>query len=71
MLVTEAVLQDDWVSPEWSSALLAGAVPIYVGAPNIAEFAPHPDSYIDLRSFSSAAELWELIQVSRSSYVYL
>lgn len=62
ILITEAVIQQSYISPEWSHAILAGAVPIYIGAPDIALFAPGPRSYIDIRDFSSGAELWEFLQ---------
>ncbi len=61
VLVTEAVEENDYISPEWSHAILAGAVPVYIGAPNIAAFAPGPRSYIDIRDFSSAEELWKFL----------
>ena len=28
LLVTEPLLQDDWIEPDWSQTLLAGAVPV-------------------------------------------
>jgi len=49
VLVTEQVMLEDWVSMEFSQALLSGAVPVYVGAPNIEEFAPAPDSFVHVR----------------------
>lgn len=51
LLVTEPLLQDDWIEPDWSQTLLAGAVPVYIGAPNIREYTPGPKSYIDIRDF--------------------
>lgn len=60
-LITEAVAEADFLSAEWSQALLAGAVPIYVGGPpNLAEYAL-PGGYIDARTFASGAALWEYV----------
>lgn len=39
----------------------AGTVPIYYGAPDIANFAP-PESYIDARNFTSAESLAEFVE---------
>jgi hypothetical protein len=61
ILVTEALEEKDYISPEWSHAILGGAVPVYIGTPNIAAFAPGPRSYIDIRDFKSGGELWEFL----------
>jgi hypothetical protein len=37
--------------------LLAGAIPVYLGAPNIAEFAPGPRALVDARAFPSPEAL--------------
>ncbi|HAP76773.1 MAG TPA: hypothetical protein DCR14_11885, partial [Acidimicrobiaceae bacterium] len=37
--------------------LLAGSVPIYRGAPNVADFAPAPNCYIDADDFDGPADL--------------
>jgi hypothetical protein len=34
-----------------------GAVPVYLGAPNIHDFAPSTDSFIDLRHFQTVEAL--------------
>ena len=36
---------------------MAGAVPIYLGAPNIDDFVPGENSYINIRDFNSADDL--------------
>jgi hypothetical protein len=38
-----------------------GSVPIYLGAPNIEEFAPGDNCYINVTDFSSIQELGEYI----------
>jgi len=35
----------------------SGSIPVYWGAPNIHEFAPGADSYIDVRAYTSPEEL--------------
>ena len=45
------------MSPEWSQALVAGVVPVYMGATNIATYAV-PAGWVDARKFASGAELW-------------
>jgi hypothetical protein len=57
LLITEQVLEADFLSPEWSQAFLAGTVPVYLGAPNIAAYAL-PGGFVDARSFATGAELW-------------
>lgn len=47
----------DYVTEKLYDPLLAGAVPVYLGAPNTGVFAPHPDSYIDVNKFKNAREL--------------
>ena len=46
----------DWVTEKPYDALLAGAVPVYMGAPNVNDYLP-TNSYIDARFFSGPAEL--------------
>ncbi len=41
---------------------MAGAVPIYLGAPNIAEYAPGPRSFINARDFATGQDLWGYLQ---------
>jgi hypothetical protein len=41
----------------WSQVILAGSVPVYLGAPNIVDFAPAPNSYLNFRDFVNAEHL--------------
>ena len=54
----------DYVSEKVYDALLAGCVPVYYGAPNVADYVPHPDAIVDVAAFESpaavAAELQRL-----------
>jgi len=52
----------DFVTERVFNAWIAGAVPIYRGAPNIAEFAPAPHSYISADDFSGPGELGEYLK---------
>ena len=47
----------DYVTEKFFQPLLAGSVPVVRGAPNIADFAPSPNSYIDATRFADAQEL--------------
>lgn len=48
---------NDYVTEKFYDPLLAGAVPIYLGAPNIETFAPGENCSVDIRNFSSPKEL--------------
>jgi len=54
-LAFENCIDRDYVTEKWFDCLLAGCVPVYAGAPNIADFAPSPESYVDARAFDPAA----------------
>jgi hypothetical protein len=56
-LAFENALLDDYVTEKFFDPLRAGSVPVYRGAPNIAEFAPSPDCYVDVRDFDSPGDL--------------
>ena len=47
----------DYVTEKFFDALTAGTVPIYWGAPNIADFAPSPHSYVDASQFPEPRDL--------------
>lgn len=53
-LAFENCIDRDYVTEKWFDCLLAGCVPVYAGAPNIADFAPGPDSYVDALAFEPA-----------------
>jgi len=56
-LAYENCIDRDYVTEKWFDCLLAGCVPVYLGAPNIADFAPAPDSFVDASQFPDAASL--------------
>jgi hypothetical protein len=48
-LITESRVQEGWVEMEFSQAFAAGAVPVYLGAPDAVDFAADGEgSYIDV-----------------------
>jgi hypothetical protein len=53
----ENALEPDYVSDKFFDPLIAGSVPIYRGAPNVADFAPAPGCYIDAADFAGPTEL--------------
>ena len=53
----ENSVQQDYVTEKFYIPLMAGAVPVYLGAPNIASFAPDAESYIDVSKFPSPEAL--------------
>ena len=55
-LALENSVAPDYVTEKMFDPLAAGTVPIYLGAPNAAEFVPD-NSYIDAASFKAPAEL--------------
>jgi hypothetical protein len=56
-LVFENSITADYVSDKFFDPLIAGSVLVYLGAPNIGEFAPADKCYINVSDFSGPAEL--------------
>jgi hypothetical protein len=56
-LALENSIAPDYVTEKIFDAFLAGSVPVYRGAPNVAEFTPGPHSYVDANDFAGPAEL--------------
>ena len=52
----ENMVQEGWITEKLFDCLCAGVVPIYLGAPDIAE-AVDPDCYIDARRFADYDEM--------------
>lgn len=61
VLAFENALEVDYVSEKFWLTIQAGSVPVYMGAPNIADHAP-PGSYVDARRFKSASSLAAYLQ---------
>ena len=60
-LAFENAIAKDYVTEKFYDPLIAGSVPVYLGAPNIEEFAPGDKCYINLNSFGSLKELAEYL----------
>lgn len=56
-IVIENSVEIDWVTEKFFLPFLANTVPVYYGAPNIADFAPGDNSFINMRDFDSAEAL--------------
>ena len=58
-LVMENSVEIDWVTEKFFLPFQANTVPVYYGAPNIAKYAPGPNSFINMRDFDSPGALLE------------
>ena len=56
-LAFENSIARDYVTEKFYDALIAGSVPVVLGAPNVDEFAPADPSYVDANDFRSPADL--------------
>ncbi|AMN38795.1 glycosyltransferase family 10 fucosyltransferase [Rhodoplanes sp. Z2-YC6860] len=56
-LAFENALETDYVTEKFFDPLLAGTVPVYRGAPNIDQFAPGENAFINVNDFEGPAEL--------------
>ncbi|PSF36241.1 alpha-1,3-fucosyltransferase [Aphanothece hegewaldii CCALA 016] len=56
-LSIENALVKDYVTEKFFAPLFVGSVPIYLGAPNIEDFAPGEHCFIDIRDFDSPKSL--------------
>jgi hypothetical protein len=61
-LAFENSITRDYVTEKFFDALVAGSVPVYLGAPNVAEFAPDDHCFINVADFSGPRELAEHLQ---------
>jgi Glycosyltransferase family 10 (fucosyltransferase) C-term len=56
-LAFENSIARDYVTEKFYDPLLVGSVPVYLGAPNVADHAPARGCYIDVRDFANPGEL--------------
>eukprot|EP00937_MAST-01D_sp_MAST-1D-sp2_P000392 g392.t1 len=61
-LVMENSVEIDWVTEKFFLPFQANTVPVYYGAPNIAKYAPGPNSFINMRDFDSPGALLERLR---------
>jgi hypothetical protein len=61
----------DYVTEKFFDPLIVGSVPVYMGAPNVSEFAPAPNSFIDVRDFAGPRDVADhLIALQRDAERY-
>lgn len=53
----ENAISKDYVTEKFFEPLIAGSVPIYLGAPNIDRFSPGKDAFIDVRDYDSPKKM--------------
>jgi alpha-1,3-fucosyltransferase 10 len=61
-LAFENSIAPDYVTEKFYDALIAGSVPVVLGAPNVADFAPAPGSYLNVADFEGPAALAQRIR---------
>jgi hypothetical protein len=70
-LAFENAVAGDYVTEKLYDPLLAGSVPVYLGAPNVGRLVPAPDCYIDVTDFGGPRELAEhLLALDRDTAAY-
>ena len=57
----ENSIGDDYVTEKFYEPLIMGSLPVYLGAPNVSEYAPGEHCYIDVRDYGSPKELAEYL----------
>lgn len=72
MFVPENSNDVSYVSEKIYDALAAGTIPVYLGAPDVARFVPHPSAVINALDFETVADLaHHLLDISGSESKYL
>ena len=61
-LAFENAIAKDYVTEKLYEPLLAGSVPVYLGAPNVDQFAPVEDCFVNTANFESPLRLAEYLQ---------
>lgn len=70
-LAFENAIAPDYVTEKFYDPLLAGSVPVYLGAPNVDQFAPVDDCYINVTDFAGPNELANyLLELDRDDAAY-
>jgi glycosyltransferase involved in cell wall biosynthesis len=62
VIAFENAIDTDYVTEKFFDPLLAGTVPIYLGAPNIEDFVPGENCFVDVRQFENPKRLAEFIK---------
>ena len=61
-LAFENACAPDYVTEKFFDPLIAGSVPVYLGAPNVSEFAPSDRCYVDASRFETPKALAEYLR---------
>jgi len=61
VIAFENSIADDYVTEKFFDPLLAGSVPVYLGAPNINEYSPGENCFINVRNFENPSQLADFI----------
>lgn len=70
-LAFENSIAEDYVTEKFYDPLVAGSVPVYLGAPNVDEFAPGEHCYINTADFSGPKELADyLLELQHDKAAY-
>ena len=64
MLTFENIIQQDYISIKIWQAYSGGAIPVYLGPPDIYDWVPGNHPFIDPRNFSDPKELAEYVKLS-------
>jgi len=62
IIAVENAVCEDYVTEKLWRTLQVGAVPIYLGAPNIEELLPHQDAAVLVKDYASVKEVAQVIQ---------
>lgn len=70
VLAFENAIEKDWISEKFFDPFLVGSVPVYLGMPNIEEYAPGDHSFINANGKSPAELSDELMQYLNDDVFY-
>lgn len=62
VIAFENAIARDYVTEKFYDPLMCGAVPVYLGAYNIEQYAPAPGCYVDVQKFESPKTLADFIK---------
>ncbi len=69
-LAFENAIETDYVTEKFFEPLLTGAIPVYLGAPNVEEFAPGDNCFVNANNFPSPAGLAAFLRDADPSYFH-
>ena len=61
VIAFENAISKDYVTEKFFNPLVIGSVPVYLGAPNIEDFIPGKNSFVDVRNFDSPKDLADFL----------